>query len=105
MHFSLLATVPGSLPLSCRFRMDCMGFCWSCRGCIASNSSLRVNVCAAVDPGSSPASVVDENRVPTPIKSGKAGAPAPRRDGGSDADPEAEANRATDYETGPWSDE
>ena len=81
-----------------------MTFRRSCRGCIAPNF-VRVNVRAAVDPGSSPASVVDENRVPTPIKSGKPGAPAPRPEGRSDRHPEAEANRATDYETRPWSDE
>ena len=64
-----------------------------------------MNVRAAVHPGSSPASVVDENRVPTPIKSSKAGAPAPRPEDRSDGHPEAEANRAAHHETSSWSDE
>ena len=82
-----LATFPGSLPLSGRLRMDRMSFRCSCRRCIVPNFRVRMNVRAAVHPGSSPASVVDENRVPTPIKSGKAGAPAPRPEGRSDGRP------------------
>src|SRR5579864_5277334 len=57
-----------------------------------------MKIFAAVHPGSSPAGIVDEHRVPAPIEAIIAPAPWPEKS--SEGHAKAEANPATDKESG-----
>src|SRR5262245_24174823 len=59
---------------------------------------IRVNVDAAVDPGATPRTIVDDHDVAAPDE--VAAAPTPRAEVGTDGDTEAEADGAADEETG-----
>src|ERR1035438_4284561 len=68
------------------------------RSCVARHR-VRVNITATVHPGSPPGRVVDEGRVPAPIKAVVTPAPRPKRNPNVYA--KTETNRAADKESRP----
>src|ERR1700691_3333835 len=72
----------------------------------SANSRVRMNVCAAIDPSSPPASVIDKQGVPAPVKAAiKTRGPAPRPEESAERHPKTEADGAAHNETGPWREE
>ena len=101
----MLLVLRASFPRIAAFALGALVHLVPLRGALgwpkSSDAFVRMNVLAAVDPGASPAGIVNEDVVPAPIKPIIVWSPTPRPEKSSDGHAKAETNPASHDESGP----
>src|SRR5580693_351364 len=101
----MLLVLRASFPRIAAFALGALVHLVPLRGALGRAKSpdafVGMNVFTAVDPGASPAGIVDEDVVPAPVKPIVIWSPTPRPKESSDGHAKAETNSAPHEESGP----